>query len=142
MKAPRVPRFVSLVLTTESVMNVGAIVPIKFSKKFLHHCTLAYKPSEEDYEKIAYSLGEPAFIEVIDEVTSNKMGVQALTVKPCKLDGTPFHTLNKVPHITVSTENVPPNLSNDMLTSPDESVEVRSLKGLIPNLLAIYEEEF
>jgi hypothetical protein len=112
--------FISAALTDEAVKTIANTVGIEFDNRILHHATLGYNPSEEQYALITKNdtlvEGTRIIVTCRSCVSSHDMGVQAIIVDLHFEDGSEVYCTNAHPHITVSTkEGVKPFKSNSML---------------------------
>ena len=110
------PRMIQATLTPESHEKLlhkwGDPV---YKKIFAHHVTIAYQPNEADMTKLSGVIanGQPVVVLLGRRLWAN--GVEAVEAKVWTMDGKEVPIKNAKPHITVSTDNKPPVLSNDML---------------------------
>jgi hypothetical protein len=93
---------------------------LKFSNKTLnddqicHHVTLFYKPNAYDMQKLPRE-GTKCKISCIRRCWSDSFGVEAMEVDLITVLGSKVFCNNNYPHITLSTEGVPPVKSNELL---------------------------
>ena len=90
------------------------------SKRFAHHMTVKFKPTQVDMAKL--TIGEEVTLQVIGWAEDGK--VQAVAVKG-------FKSANKVPHITVATDGTAPRFSNDLIEKGYARVRGPKLKGTV-----------
>lgn len=124
----KIPRLISAVLTNDALNKLQMIIgKPKYSKIFMHHCTIAFKPTQDQFTQIedAISDGDKVSIELY--VRYWDAGVEAVTCSINK-DNELVKIYNEHPHITISTDNLPPKESNVMLSRkneiPDEQKEI------------------
>ncbi len=118
----RIPRSISAVLTpTSQKWLLEKIDKPQYKKVYMHHVTIAYKPSEQDIleiekyvhngDAIVIKLGRRFWAKGVEAIESQVIVPTTQNIVPIK---------NKKPHITISTDNKPPVLSNDMLSGEGE----------------------
>lgn len=116
-----IPKMVQAVLTPDShqklLKNWGDPV---YKKIYAHHVTIAYQSNEADMQKIngVVGNGQPVVVLIGRRFWAN--GVEAVEAKVWTKDGKEVPIKNARPHITISTDNKPPVLSNDMLQGKGE----------------------
>lgn len=118
----RLPRMISAVLTEVSQKWLREkIGEPQYKKIYCHHVTMAYKPTEQDVlnlEKIVQN-GQEVVIKLGRKLWANGVeAVEAQVIEPQSQQLIPIK--NSHPHITISTDNKPPVLSNDMLSGKGE----------------------
>ena len=119
---------ISAVLTPQSVEKLMlAIGKPKYNKVFAHHCTLAYNPTETQAQSILDIVKAGDSVHIIPEYNIWNDGVEALVIntilkyKSDKPDDFDYvYGMNKVPHITISTDGKPPKESNTLLSNMDK----------------------
>lgn len=101
--------YFAAVLTEKAQRKLAAAA--KHPQVYCHHVTLAYRPTEEQYEKYAPLLGTTVFVD-IEEMREDEKG-QAASVRlaiPCE---------NIHPHVTIScADGIPAVYSNALLKAP------------------------
>jgi hypothetical protein len=114
-----IKNFFSAKLLPESKEKIAGAVGITYDKVFLHHCTLGYNPTVDEYNLITKNgtikVGTPMIIRCRSSISSDQWGVQAIRVEVFFEDGSPVYSTNAHTHITVSTNGAPPVKSNGML---------------------------
>jgi len=119
------PDFIQAVLTDKSKEDLYNVLSGGlFDKKYMHHVTLAFKPNQEDYKEVVFSVDPPlenktpVKIKIGRRIYDEDFGVEAVTAKVFTENGQEIKSLNNNPHITISTkENRKPVESNDLLSS-------------------------
>jgi len=110
---------VSAVLLPEAKEKIAGTIGISYNKTFLHHVTLGFKPSEDEFRLITKNgqIEEDTLIVIKckSAISSDDWGVQAVTVSLFLENGDEVYSTNAHPHITISTDGAPPKKSNDML---------------------------
>jgi hypothetical protein len=123
------PRIVWAKLTPEAVSTIKDELDRRGGMKFdnqtlkpdqyLHHVTLLFKPTVSQMEDFPAKHGDKIKVRLIDRCWSTTLPVEAITAVPF-INGNPLHFDNRVLHITVSTDGLPPVRSNDLLMSVDD----------------------
>lgn len=114
------PKAVFATLTPKGQKEIlDQFTPI-YKKLYTHHVTLVYDPSESDMDKLSKIVKNGQYVTIIlgNRYWSN--GVEAVEAKVTTLDGKEVPIKNVKPHVTISTSNRPPVLSNDMLACKGE----------------------
>ena len=126
---PGLPRFISAVLTDESRKKLElGLDELKFSNRtlkpeqYMHHVTIAYNPDLSTYEKVIKTVtdGDRIIVKCKRRCWSESFGVEAVTVELKTLNGKDVFINNEYPHITISTEGLPPVKSNDLFKNQYE----------------------
>jgi hypothetical protein len=114
------PKAVFATLSDESHNQLLAKVGPKYKKIYTHHVTLVYAPNKSEIDNLlkVVNEGDEVVIKVGRLFWAN--GVEAIEAKVFTLDGKEVPIKNAKPHITISTDNKPPVLSNDMLAQTGE----------------------
>ena len=118
----RLPRSISAVLTSTGQKWLSEkIGQPQYKKLYMHHVTVAYKPSEQDVleiEKYVHN-GEDVVIKLGRRFWAKGVeAIEAQVIVPTTQNIVPVK--NKKPHITISTDGKAPVLSNDMLAGEGE----------------------
>jgi len=98
--------YFAIVLSKESQDLLLKTFPPMHPKIFAHHVTVAYKPTEDIYKKLEKYLNSKIEIDVCGYAEDEKG--QAVVAEADLLK-------DKVHHITISTNNVPPVYSNELI---------------------------
>lgn len=115
-----IPKAVFATLTTKSQKSLLSKVTPVYTKLYTHHVTLVYAPKDVDMKKLTKFVaeGQPVIIKLGRRLWAN--GVEAIEAKVFTQDGLEVPIKNEKPHVTISTDNKPPVLSNDMLAGKGE----------------------
>ena len=105
-------------LTPESQKELLAKCEPIYKKIYAHHVTVVYQPNEADMQKVSVGNGQNVMIMIGRRFWAN--GVDAVEAKVYTMEGNEVPIKNAKPHITISTDNKPPVLSNDMLQGKGE----------------------
>lgn len=106
----------------------------------MHHVTLAFNPSPEEYGIIASEVVNQnnAIIQCKKRVWSESFGIECVTVEIFNNNGKEIYVKNKNPHITVAANNKPPVESNTLLENKykikdyqEEDLSYLFLTGLV-----------
>lgn len=129
----KIPRFIYAELTPSSVEKLKNVCHPKFINEYCHHSTIAYKPTEEQFKDIETFYFKGKIISIVADFRAFNETCDALFVSFKDIDsGLPLLCLNKFPHITISTNGVPPKNSNDILNGKNEKqYVVLELEGVI-----------
>jgi len=118
------PDMIQIELTKSSAEQLAAIVNNgKYPVKYMHHVTLAFRPNQTQYKQIVMldptnplQSGEKVKIDLLTYIYDDDFGVDAVTVQMRRLNGDDIISLNKYPHITISTiADKKPKDSNELL---------------------------
>ena len=116
------PKAVFATLTSTSQKALLSKVTPVYKKVYAHHVTLVYAPKEDDINDIEEFVvnGEKVVIRLGRRFWSK--GVEAIEAKVFTAynENREVPIKNEKPHITISTDNKPPVLSNDMLAGKGE----------------------
>jgi len=116
----QLPQAVFATLTPKGQKEVlDQITPI-YKKLYTHHVTLVYGPSEADMDKLSQIVKDGQYVTIVLGRRYWSNGVEAVEAKVTTLDGKEVPIKNVKPHVTISTSNKPPVLSNDMLAQKGE----------------------
>lgn len=114
------PKAVFATLTPTSHQAILNKITPMFSKLYTHHVTMVYGPKDEDMKRLEAFVKDGEYVNVMLGRRFWANGVEAAEAKVFTLDGKTIPIKNAKPHVTISTENKPPVLSNDMLASIGE----------------------
>lgn len=109
------PKAIFATLTSDSQKALLEKVKPIYKKIYTHHVTIFYAPKEENVKSLLDIIvpGQDVIIKLGRRFWAN--GVEAIEAKVFTKDGKEVPINNKKPHVTISTDNKPPVLSNDML---------------------------
>ncbi len=111
------PKAIFATLTPDSHTAILNKINPMYSKLYTHHVTMVYGPKDEDMKKLASFVKDGDYVTIALGRRMWANGVDAAEAKVFTLDGKEIPVKNAKPHVTISTENKPPVLSNDMLAT-------------------------
>ena len=114
------PKMVFATLSEQSKSDILKKITPKYSKVYTHHVTLVYAPKPNDMNRLEEFVthGQKVLIMLGRNFSAN--GVEASEARVYTLGGREVPIKNAKPHVTISTDNKPPVLSNDMLEGKGE----------------------
>lgn len=114
------PKMVFATLSEQSKSDILKKITPKYEKMYTHHVTLVYAPKPNDMKRLEEFVmhGQKVLIMLGRNFSAN--GVEASEAKVFTTDGRLVPIKNVKPHVTISTDNKPPVLSNDMLEGKGE----------------------
>jgi len=115
-----IPKAVFATLTSTSQKALLSKVTPMYTKLYTHHVTLVYAPKDVDMKKLTAVVAEGQSVVIKLGRRFWAKGVEAIEAKVFTQDGLEIPIKNEKPHITISTDNKPPVLSNDMLAGKGE----------------------
>lgn len=100
------------------------------AKRYAHHLTLRFKPSQDDIDLLSASFGGVVELHTIGFAADSQAQALAVSLDPALRE----HCANEHPHITVATDGLtPPRYSNELLAKHEarDRLNLPNIRGRI-----------
>jgi len=115
--------YLALVLDEDSKKVLLEKLPPRYKNVYSHHVTVVYEPTEDEYNKYKDLLGKTFDIQVVGYTKDDKCDAAFVRV--------PISIKNAYPHITLSTNNIDPVYSNELLKKGYREIKDFTISGVL-----------